>query len=180
MGSDGRNRAFTNPFWTITGRNMPRPNKFILGAPAWLRGLVKPREGEAFVVLDWIAQEFGIAAVLSGDSNMIRAYESGDIYLWFAVKIGDAPMGATKETHGALRDHYKPAILGIQYEIQAQSLGRAAAAIHPGRGASFASSPRNFPALLAMARGRQKSRVHPRVSICHLRLAQANHRQQLQ
>jgi len=122
VGSDGRNRTYPNPFWTVTGRNMPRPNKFILGAPTWLRGLVKPREGEAFAVSDYIAQEFGIAAVLSGDVNMIQAYESDDIYLWFAIKIGDAPEGATKETHGALRDRYKPCILGLQYEIQASSL----------------------------------------------------------
>jgi DNA polymerase-1 len=122
VGSDGRNRAYMNPFWTVTGRNMPRPNEFILGAPAWLRGLVKPREGEAFAVLDYVAQEFGIAAVLSGDVNMIQAYESDDIYLWFAVKIGDAPPGATKKTHGALRDRYKPCILGLQYEIQEHSL----------------------------------------------------------
>ena len=122
VGCDGRNRAYMWPFWTVTGRNMPRPNEFILGAPAWLRGLVKPREGEAFAVLDYVAQEFAIGAVLSGDVNMIHAYESGDIYLWFAIKIGDAPPGATKETHNALRDRYKACILGLQYEIQAPSL----------------------------------------------------------
>jgi hypothetical protein len=122
VGSDGRNRAYMNPFWTVTGRNMPKPNKFILGALTCWRGLVKPKEGEAFAVLDYVAQEFGIAARLSGDVNMIQAYESEDIYLWFAIKIGDAPEGATKETHGALRDRYKPCILGLQYEIQAPSL----------------------------------------------------------
>lgn len=122
IGSDKRNRAYMNPFWTVTGRNMPWPSESILGAPTWLRGLVKPEEGQAFAVLDWIAQEFGIAAVLSGDSNMIRAYESDDIYLWFAIEIGDAPSGATKETHGELRDQYKPCILGTQFEIQAGTL----------------------------------------------------------
>src|SRR6516162_5107487 len=70
VSSDGRNRAFMNPFWTVTGRNMPSPAEFILGAPAWLRGLAKPPEGWALAILDWVAQEFGIAAVLSGDPNM--------------------------------------------------------------------------------------------------------------
>ncbi len=122
VGSDGCNRAYMNPFWTITGRNMPSPAQSILGAPSWLRGLVKPAPGETFAVLDWVAQEFGIAAVLCGDPNMIRAYESPDIYLWFAMEVGDAPPGATKETHEELRERYKPCILGTQYEIHDQTL----------------------------------------------------------
>jgi hypothetical protein len=35
-------------------------------------------------ILDWKQQEFGIAAALSNDHNMIDDYNSGDAYLGFA------------------------------------------------------------------------------------------------
>jgi len=46
-----------------------------------LRGLIKPPEGWGICYVDWSQQEFGIAAVLSGDEVMQAAYRSGDPYL---------------------------------------------------------------------------------------------------
>jgi hypothetical protein len=122
VGPDGRNRAYMNPFWTVTGRNQPSPAKFILGAPSWLRGLAKPAEGEVLTILDWHAQEFGIAAYQSGDQNMIRAYLAEDIYLWFAETIGAAPRGATEATHPEVRARFKTIVLAMQYEIGREAL----------------------------------------------------------
>ncbi|MFI5421660.1 MAG: DNA polymerase I, partial [Nitrososphaerales archaeon] len=84
VGQDGFNRAWLNPFWTKTGRNQPSPRSFIFGAASWIRGLIKPPPGYGLCNLDYVQQEFGIAAALSGDLAMKSAYESGDSYLWFA------------------------------------------------------------------------------------------------
>jgi hypothetical protein len=115
IGSDGRSRFSVMPFASMTGRNQPKAKQFIFGQSSWLRGLLKPPEGEFVAYLDWSAAEFAIAAALSGDRGMIRAYESGDPYLRSAISMGFAPQGATKETHGYIRDLLKVWILATQY-----------------------------------------------------------------
>ena len=72
--------------------------------------------------IDWIQQEFGIAAALSGDPAMIMAYQSGDSYLWFAKESGEVPPDATRETHGAKREQFKQCVLGTQYGIGPEAL----------------------------------------------------------
>jgi DNA polymerase I-like protein with 3'-5' exonuclease and polymerase domains len=67
--------------------------------------------------IDWVQQEFGIAAALSGDPAMIAAYLSGDSYLAFAKQAHAVPDWATKETRGAIRDQFKQCVLGVQYGI---------------------------------------------------------------
>ena len=42
----------------------------------WLRNLIKPLAGHGLAYIDWIQQEFGIAAALSGDPAMLEAYQS--------------------------------------------------------------------------------------------------------
>jgi hypothetical protein len=122
VGADGRNRCMLSPFGARSGRNTPSTTGFIFGLAAWLRSLIRPVPGRAIAYLDYSQQEFGIAARLSGDRNMMDAYRSGDPYLAFAVQAGAAPSSATKQSHGALRDQFKTAILGTQYAMGAEAL----------------------------------------------------------
>lgn len=122
VGSDGRNRTSLWPFTTATGRNAPSNAKFIFGASAWWRGLVKPEEGRAIAYVDYSAQEVGIAAALSGDLELLKAVESSDPYLSFAVRAGLAPDGATKATHPEIRKVCKIAVLGMNYGLGVRSL----------------------------------------------------------
>jgi DNA polymerase I len=80
-----------------------------------LLSLLKPGPGMALAYVDWSAMEFGIAAALSGDEAMLRAYIGGDPYLGSAIAMGYAPPGATKQTHRALRDSFKIVLLAAQY-----------------------------------------------------------------
>ena len=94
VGKDGFNRSWLNPFGSKTGRNQPGSSKFIFGAASWMRHLVQPPQGYAFSNLDWSNQEFAIGAYLSGDPVMIRAYESGDPYVYFGKFTGAFPANA--------------------------------------------------------------------------------------
>jgi hypothetical protein len=122
VGIDGRNRALLSPFRAITGRNQPSSSKFIFGPAVWLRCLIKPEPGSALLYVDYAQEEFAVAAHLSGDANMLRAYSSMDPYMDFAVQSGAAPEGATKKTHGPIRELYKQCVLAIQYGMGSQSL----------------------------------------------------------
>jgi DNA polymerase I len=115
VGQDGRNRVLLSPFGTITGRNTPSNSRFIFGLPSWMRGLIRPEPGRALIYADWSQQEFGIAAALSGDVAMQRAYRSGDPYLEFARLAGAVQAGATKESNPVERQLFKTTVLGVQY-----------------------------------------------------------------
>jgi hypothetical protein len=123
VGRDRRNRALLSPFGTSTGRNSPGNGRFIFGPSAWVRGLIQPQPGWALAYVDFASQEFAIAAYLSGDRNMIDAYETGrDVYLAFGARAGFVPADATKTTHGAERKLLKAALLGSQYGLGADGL----------------------------------------------------------
>lgn len=123
VGPDGRNRAMLSAFKAKTGRNQPSNTRFIFGPAVWLRGLIRPVEGTAVAYVDWSQQEFGIAAALSGDSDMMVAYETGDPYLAFAKRAGAVPPDATKKSHLATREQFKQASLAVQYGMAAAGLG---------------------------------------------------------
>lgn len=122
VGPDGRNRCMLSTFRARTGRNQPSNTKFLFGPAVWLRGLIKPPPGRAIAYIDWSQQEFGIAAALSGDVAMRAAYESGDPYLKFAEQAGAVPKGATKASHGAVREQFKACVLATQYGMGERSL----------------------------------------------------------
>ena len=122
VGSDGRNRTMLSPFGSATGRNQPSNSKFIFGPSTWIRGLIKPPEGRAIAYIDWSQQEQGIAASLSGDTNMMDAYVSGDPYLTFAKMAGAVPDNATRQNHPGERAAYKVCMLAVQYGMQAKAL----------------------------------------------------------
>ena len=122
VGRDGRNRCLLSAFQARTGRNQPSNSKYIFGPSVWLRGLIKPPPGHGVAYIDWSQQEFGIAAALSGDTNMIAAYQSGDPYLAFAKQAGAVPADATKQSHSAQRDLFKACVLAVQYGMGPDAL----------------------------------------------------------
>jgi hypothetical protein len=123
VGQDGCNRCMLSAFRSKTSRNQPSNSRYIFGPSVWLRSLIKPPPGWGVAYLDWVQQEFGIAAALSGDPNMIRAYLTGDSYLAFAKQAHAVPDNATKETYGPVRDQFKQCVLGVQYGIGDVALG---------------------------------------------------------
>jgi hypothetical protein len=122
IGEDGRNRYMLKPFIARTGRNCPSNSEGIFGPSVWLRSIIRPPPGYGIAYIDWKAQEFGEAAKLSGDQNMIQAYRSGDAYLGFAKLAGAVPADATKATHGAIRELYKTCALGVNYGMGEKTL----------------------------------------------------------
>jgi DNA polymerase-1 len=122
VGLDGFNRCLLSPFSSRTSRNQPSNTKFIFGPGKWFRGLIEPKPGWGLAYIDWVQQEFGIAAALSNDQAMLAAYASGDSYLAFAKQAGGVPMEATKETHEREREQFKQCVLGTQYGIEEESL----------------------------------------------------------
>jgi DNA polymerase I-like protein with 3'-5' exonuclease and polymerase domains len=122
VGDDGRNRTLLSPFGSKTSRNQPSNTKFIFGPAVWLRGLIKPPPGRAVAYIDWSNQEFAIAAVLSGDTKMVAAYESEDPYLAFGKQAGKLPVDATKTSHPGERQLLKQCVLGISYAMGEKTL----------------------------------------------------------
>lgn len=122
VGTDGRNRCLISPYSSSTGRNQPSTSKFIFGLAKWARGLIKPHPGYAIAYIDWSQQEFGVAAALSGDKNMMAAYDSGDPYLTFAKQAGAVPLDATKASHPKEREQYKACVLATQYGMGSEAL----------------------------------------------------------
>jgi DNA polymerase family A len=117
IGADGRSRCPIMPLWTRSGRNQPqgRDKVFLLSLPSWLHGVIKPPEGWGIAGLDWVAQEPGIGAGLSGDRAMVEDYRSGDMHLGFLIRAGLAPLWASKDSHREQRDAIKPVSLGVFY-----------------------------------------------------------------
>ena len=122
VGRDGRNRCLLSAFRARTGRNQPSNSRFIFGPAVWLRSLIKPEPGYGLAYVDWSQQEFGIAAALAGDQNMMTAYESGDPYLSFAKQARAVPESATKHSHPAIREQFKACALAVQYGMGDESL----------------------------------------------------------
>jgi DNA polymerase I len=122
LGKDGFNRCLISPFSSRSSRNQPSNAKFIFGPGAWLRGLIQPKPGWGLAYIDWVQQEVGIAAALSGDPSLLAAYKSGDCYLAFAKQAKAVPEDATKKTHAFKRALFKQCVLGVQYGIGEASL----------------------------------------------------------
>lgn len=122
VGEDDRNRTVLWAFASKTGRNQPSNSKYIFGPSVWLRGLIKPPPGYGIAYADWSNQEFAIAAALSGDRNMMDAYNTGDPYLAFGKQSGRVPQDATKASHTNERQLLKTCVLGLQFGMQEYTL----------------------------------------------------------
>jgi hypothetical protein len=141
VGHDGRNRTLTSYYRARTGRSQPSNSKSVAGTSVWLRGLTKPKLGRVVLETDYNQQEFGIGAGLSGCMAMRRAYDFGDAYLGFAVeaktisaasaqrylqrKRHHLPLDDEDRATDAVRDLYKPVVLGILYDRTEWGLARA-------------------------------------------------------
>lgn len=115
FGSDNCVRPFYGIFGTQTGRNAAKAKSFPLAMSGWLRTIIQPPKDWFIIAADFSQQEVAVAAELSGDKNLVNAYNSGDVYLEFAKQAGLIPSSATKKTHKAERDLCKSTVLGLQY-----------------------------------------------------------------
>ncbi len=131
--ADGRLRVRWHPMVQKTGRTSAGGSPFAW--PKGMRSLMAPGEGEALLYLDWKSQEFAIAAALSGDEAMRRAYVSGDVYLAFARQSGlirEADWqrvvregGKPGEAFKAERIVSKAVVLGLQFGMTKHGLASA-------------------------------------------------------
>jgi DNA polymerase I-like protein with 3'-5' exonuclease and polymerase domains len=121
--ADGRIRPNYMPLRTRTGRNKPRASEYPMLQAKWARGFVVAPPGRALAQLDFKAQEIYVAAALSEDRRLLEDLED-DPYLGFAIRSGFAPPGATKQTHGAVRELFKPALLGVVYGMGERTLAK--------------------------------------------------------
>jgi len=127
-----RHHFSTSLFRSVTGRNQPRG--FIFSAPKWMRFLIVPESPEhVLVYVDYVAQEIGIAAALSGDRALAETYSATDCHMEFAIRADAAPSGATKHSHPTERKAYKTVNLGVLY-------GQTAFGIAPQLGISQAAA----------------------------------------
>ncbi len=115
MGSDRRVRPYFGIFGTQTGRNAAKAKTFPLAMSSWLRAIIRPPEGSYIIACDFSQQEVYVAAILSKDANLLKAYQSGDVYLEFAKMAGLVPADATKSSHKHERNLCKSTVLGLQF-----------------------------------------------------------------
>ena len=140
----GRHYAGASVFRSVTGRNQPR--QFVFSGPKWLRFLVSPESPDhVLVYTDYSAQEFGIAAALSGDPVMREVYEASDCHLAFAIRAGAAPPDATKETHAAVRKRYKTTNLGVLFGQTAHGIAARLGISHAAAQAIIDDHRKLFP-----------------------------------
>jgi DNA polymerase I len=122
VGSDGRNRALLGAYGTKTGRNAPSNSKFVFGPAKWIRFLITPPPGRALIHRDYCQQEVRIAAMLSSDTALRQACESGDVYLGIAQQLGFVRESMNAAELKAVRTLFKTVVLGIQYGLGTRSL----------------------------------------------------------
>lgn len=116
---------------TITGRCAPSTKRFIFGWPKFLYGILEPQKGKWLVELDYSSEETEVQAAICRDSVYNDIYQSKDIYLAFANKMGlipddydadDLSVDELKKKYKAVRSKIKPIVLGLSYGMQAKSL----------------------------------------------------------
>ena len=135
VGEDGRVRAEHRQLGTDTGRQTSRWPNF-LGLDRVLRPLVVPEQGCGIGEVDWSQVEVGVAAAMYGDDELVRMFNSGDVYSamaqhFFLDELPEEDRAIAgnefKAKHKALRNQMKSCTLGLLYGITpvglAQQLG---------------------------------------------------------
>ena len=122
VGNDGRARTPLWAYGTKTARSAPSNSQYIFGPAKWIRFLITPPPGRVLVHRDYKQQEVRIAAILSGDSALLQACESGDVYLGIAQQLGFVRESMNAAELKAVRVLFKTVVLGIQYGLGALSL----------------------------------------------------------
>jgi DNA polymerase family A len=115
VGSDNNVRPYYGIFGTQTGRNAAKAKSFPLAMGTWLRCIIQPPKGKVIIGCDFSQQEVYVAAKLSEDKNLMEAYDSGDVYLYFGKFTGVIPKDGTKDSHKNERNQFKATTLGKQF-----------------------------------------------------------------
>lgn len=108
-------RPYYGIFGTQTGRNAAKAKTFPLAMSSWLRAIIQPKKNQYIIGSDFSQQEVYVAGILSGDQNLLSAYNSGDVYLAFAKQAAMVPQEATKYSHKNERLLCKSTVLGLQF-----------------------------------------------------------------
>jgi DNA polymerase I len=125
VGDDGRVRADHQQLGTATGRQASRWPNF-LGLDRMLRPLVIPDPGYGIGEVDFSQVEVGVAAAVYGDEELVRMFNSGDVYSAMAQHFYQGELSAEdramtgkefKGKHKVLRNQMKTCTLGIIYGI---------------------------------------------------------------
>lgn len=129
--ADGRCRGKYAPWVQVTGRSSPGKGS-IFALPAWTRWLIKPGEGRGIAYTDLKSAEFGIAAGLSHDPNMMQDYTDmlggriECVYFELAKRADQVPKDARVADHKQVRRLWKTACLAMMYGQSPEGLSRAA------------------------------------------------------
>jgi hypothetical protein len=138
IGSDMRQRPDFGPHGTQTNRNAHKAKSFTLAMSHWIRVLLDPESGMAFVECDFAQEEVFISAVLSGDDLLKRAYLSADFYLAYAQLAGMYPKDLSIPSEDQRKEEWfrpyekirqisKTMCLSIQYGARSKSIAHAIA-----------------------------------------------------
>lgn len=120
------------PYGTITSRCTPSTRKFVFGWHKSLYGILNPKPGKWLVELDYGSEETFVQCCICNDNNYHEIYQSKDIYLAFANKMGLVPnndwntlsKSELKEKYATVRKLIKPMILGLSYGMAAPRLAK--------------------------------------------------------
>lgn len=113
---DGYIKNKTFCYTAVTGRNgLRQTSGYLLNFPKWIRRVIQPHPGMAFIGFDYSQQEIAIGAALSNDVNLLSAYNTGDLYLELGKMSQLIPADGTKQTHSVERQMMKALQLGLSY-----------------------------------------------------------------
>ena len=85
--------------------------------------MIAPPPGRVLISIATIGnRKFEIAAIVSGDAELLAACESGDVYLSIARQLGFLQESMSAAEQAAARDLTKVVVLAIQYGLGARSL----------------------------------------------------------
>lgn len=124
LGSDGKVRAWLNPYGSQSSRFQPSASGFIPLKAAWMRSLIVPPSGYGMVGIDYSSEEILITALVAKDKDMYEAYVSGDPYYHFAKLAKAVPMDSTKKDNPVIRDKFKSTMLGINFGMAKVGLAK--------------------------------------------------------
>jgi hypothetical protein len=136
IGDDNRQRPDFGPHGTQTDRNAHKAKTLLFANAHWMRILLNPEPGMALIELDYGSEEVFIAAALTGDQNLMAAYLSQDVYMFYAQLTGMYPRNLPIPTeaqrseewfkpHKRTRQIAKTLCLSIQYGAGAKSVAAA-------------------------------------------------------
>lgn len=122
IGADNRVRPNFGIYSSQSSRSQPGATGYLWLKAKWMQNFLEAPEGYALASADFASQEFLVAAIISQDDEMIKAYESGDPYLAFGKLAGLIPPEGTKKTHAQMREVCKTCVLGMSYLMSAKGL----------------------------------------------------------